>query len=367
MSLRVVAVLLASVLTACGDQTAAPTSLAIDPAPFRLPAGTSAPIRAIALYSDGSTADVTAETTWLVDPESALIDTSTDTVRALRAGTVIVTANFEELTAETSLIVTDAFLATIEISPASVTLAAGIEQPLTAMGVFSDGSVQDLTLRVSWTADGNAASISSQGVVHGIVNGTATIIASSGAIRSTAPVVVTAALMTGLEFENPTGIPLPVGRTRQLVLRAVFSDGSAMNVSDAGLWSVHPPALAFVDTDGVVHGRVVGSAMITATLGSFSSSHSLEVGPAAVNHVVVFPPTISIAKGETHGFGAIGVFSDGTQRDITNEVSWTTTNPAVATVLNDTGVAVGLAAGSAVIRAGIGNSQSEATLDVTEP
>ena len=76
-----------------------------------------------------------------------------------------------------------------------------------------------------------------------------------------------------------------------------------------------------------------------------SGSTTLRVTSATLSSIAVIP---SIPVGATQQFVAIGTNSDGSTQDITQAVSWTSTNTPVATI-NGSGQATAIAAGAAVL------------------
>src|SRR6185436_11596267 len=87
-------------------------------------------------------------------------------------------------------------LETIDVLPTNSTVPTGLEQSFTAIGIFSDGSTQDLTATVNWlSSDNSVATISnvtgSNGVATGVSPGTTQITAQSGPISGGAMLTVT--------------------------------------------------------------------------------------------------------------------------------------------------------------------------------
>lgn len=78
----------------------------------------------------------------------------------------------------------------------------------------------------------------------------------------------------------------------------------------------------------------------------------------------VTPASASFAKGGTRQFIAMGAYSDGTSKDETATVTWTSSAPAVATV-GTTGVATGVAAGSASLTATSGSKTATAAVTIS--
>jgi uncharacterized protein YjdB len=76
----------------------------------------------------------------------------------------------------------------------------------------------------------------------------------------------------------------------------------------------------------------------------------------------MFNPTVTV--GAIQQFTATGTYSDGTSRDITAQISWSSSNPAVATV-TASGLAATVALGSADITATYGSISGKTNLWVT--
>ena len=70
--------------------------------------------------------------------------------------------------------------------------------------------------------------------------------------------------------------------------------------------------------------------------------------------------------GATQQFTATGTYSDGSTQNLSNRVTWTSSNTAVATI-NTNGLATGVSAGTATISATLGSVSGNATLTVRAP
>ena len=71
-----------------------------------------------------------------------------------------------------------------------------------------------------------------------------------------------------------------------------------------------------------------------------------------LSSVTITPANSSVAVGATQQFTATGIFSDGTTKDISSSVTWTSGTTSVATI-STSGFATGVATGTAVITATI--------------
>lgn len=75
---------------------------------------------------------------------------------------------------------------------------------------------------------------------------------------------------------------------------------------------------------------------------------------AAVRSISVNPASPVVIRGSTDQMTAVGVIPDGTSTDITDIVTWSSSNTSVATVSNDgysVGVVVGISPGTVTISA----------------
>ena len=136
------------------------TSLTVDPSFADLIVGGSQSFTATALYSDGTSADVSASTSW------TLTDTSIgsfvgSTFTATGAGSAGVTATFAGFTGFAKISVTGGkVLSSVEIAPFAPTVGIGVSVDLVATAIYTDGSKSDVTGTAVWTVTGFASSIS---------------------------------------------------------------------------------------------------------------------------------------------------------------------------------------------------------------
>ena len=82
--------------------------------------------------------------------------------------------------------------------------------------------------------------------------------------------------------------------------------------------------------------------------------------------IAVTPTNPSIAVGKQQQFTATGTFSDGSKKDLTSSVTWTSSAPSVATI-GSGGLATGVAAGSTIIQATLATINGSTGLTVTAP
>ena len=165
---------------------------------------------------------------------------------------------------------------------------------------------------------------------------------------------------------NPT---LQVGATQQFTATGTYSDGTTQILTSQVTWASTSPAIAtIIANSGLATGFGVGTSTLSATLGGIvSTPQTLQVIPALAS-IAVTPTNPTLQQvGATLQFTATGTYSDGTTQDLTSQVTWASTSPALATVIANSGlVTAGVGIGTSTISATLGGVVSTPqTLQVT--
>jgi trimeric autotransporter adhesin len=330
-----------------------------------LGSGASEQLTAQGTYSDGTTQTLTTQVTWQSsDPTVATVG-SGGLLTSLKAGTVTVTATMNSISGNANVTVTAATtLTAINVGVPNPSLTSGGTEQLTATGVYFDNTTQTVTTQVAWqSSDPTIAAVSSTGMLTALKAGTVTITASLNSIAGSAGVVVNAPALSSITV-TPAAFSIASGQSKQLSALGTYSDGTTQDVTSQATWSSSTAAATVDSTTGLVTGASAGPSTITATIGSKSGSALATISSALLQTVAVTPTTASIATGQTQAFVANGMFSDGSQTDITNSVTWTSNATNFATI-DQTGLATGLSAGVATVQASSGTPFGTAALTVT--
>ncbi|MBV9607970.1 MAG: choice-of-anchor D domain-containing protein, partial [Acidobacteria bacterium] len=113
-------------------------------------------------------------------------------------------------------------------------------------------------------------------------------------------------------------------------------------------------------------GLIPGTLTITDNASGSPHVVSLSGVGKVLTSILVVPNNPVIALGFTEGFNAIGTYSDHSAQSISNQVTWDSSNKAVATV-NSAGFATSLLQGSTSITATLGPLVGSSTLTVGPP
>jgi uncharacterized protein YjdB len=234
----------------------------------------------------------------------AAIGTSSGIVTGVSAGTVAATYTLGTGCALSAIV-------TVNPSPAGISGASNICLGLTA-------TLSDVTPGGTWGSSfAFVASVGSTGIVTGNSTGTATI---------------TYQLPTGCIASATVAVyPLPAPVFGPMTVCA----GSTISLSDAGggTWSSGTPSIASVAAGaGVVTGNTAGNALITYTLPTGCTTSAI---------VTVYPLPAVIS-----GFADVCTGLTIILTDATSGGSWSSSNPAIATIGSGTGLVTGVSAGT---------------------
>jgi trimeric autotransporter adhesin len=341
-------------------------SIAVSPPNSSLSQSQTQQFTATGTYSDGSTKNITTSVTWASSGTAvATIGVNTGLATGIASGTSQITATLGSVvsTARTLTVINSVTLQSIAVSPSNPSISQSQTQQFTATGTYSDGSTKNITSSVTWVSSSTAvAAIGvNTGLATGIASGTSPITATLGNVTSPADTLtVTKSLTLQSIAVSPSNPSMNQSQTMQFTATGTYSDGSTKNITSTVTWTSSNTSVATIGVNsGLATGISAGTSLITATLGSVvSASDTCTVKVVALQSIAVSPSSPSISQSQTQQFTATGTYSDGSSKDITASVSWTSSNTGVATIGVNSGLATGVSAGTSQITATLGNVAS---------
>lgn len=144
-------------------------------------------------YSDATTQDVTAASTFTsATPASATVN-SGGLVTGAAVGTSVVTATSEGKSATTTVTVPAVTLVSVKVTPATSTVLIGGLQQFVATATYSDDTTAVVTGNAVWSSTSpSIGAVATTGVATGIAAGATTITATAGGKSGSAALNVTA-------------------------------------------------------------------------------------------------------------------------------------------------------------------------------
>lgn len=183
---------------------------------------------------------------------------------------------------------------------------------------------------------------------------------------------------------------IEIGGSLSFIAVAEYADGDVQDVTGEATWTVDPASLGDL-VSGLFTGRVAGAGAIVASIGEVASAPTevrvvaeptlialviyapdggiglpipVADGPpdAAASDVLPCPGCggfqLTVLRGDIIPLAANGEYDTGAFRDLTDQVAWQSTNPAVATVASG-GALTAVAAGESAVTASLGGIASE--------
>ncbi len=255
----------------------------------------------------------------------------------------------------------------ISISPASHTLAS-IGATVQLSATVKDQNNNTMTGQtVTWTSANTAvATVSGNGLVTAVSNGTSQITARSGNASGTANITVAEPVPTRITIAPASHTLEAIGATVQLSATVRDQRNNAMS-GQTITWSSGDEAVATVSGAGLVTAVSNGMAEITAKSGSLSSGADITVEqvPAAIVIAVELDSTTLTDIDQTLQLTAtVSDANDATIEDAM--VSWSSSDESVASVDAD-GLVTPVSSGTADITAMAGEASESVTVTVMLP
>ena len=348
-------------------EAVAMTGITVSPATATIVAGLAKQLKATANYNDGSTVDVTTQVAWSSSNTAVATIGSGGRLRAIAPGTATITAAKNGFSGTMSVTVTAPVLLSITVTPNAPWIVTGSTQAFTATGKYNNGSLQDVTGMATWASGTTAVATMSGNVATAVATGSSKITATIGSVTSSTTLTVTATPLVSIAV-TPASVSVPVGYNVQLVATGTFGDGSKTRITGSAVWSSSSTSVATVSNTtgkrGLATSVSAGTATITATLNGITGTATFTGTTATLASITVTPSAPTVAVGATQPLTATAHFSDASQLDVTLQVTWSSSDTAVATV-GTAGRVKGVAAGTATISAT--RSGIVGTSDVTVP
>lgn len=286
---------------------------------------------------------------WTSNNESVATVSSSGLVTALSPGGAIISATSEGRSTPASITVSAVPVASIQLTPRTLTMVDGQAGQLQARPLDASGKPVAGRVVLWFTNNATVATVNANGRVVGQSPGSAVITATSEGKSATTNITVKPPAPNAVVITPGQAV---VQEAATVQLSASVLDGQGQVIPGATVsYSSSDPAIATVSSSGMVSGVKPGRATITATSGGKTGTADVTVTPTPVSRVAVTPAQPAVVVGRSLTLSAQGVSATG-QPLTGRTVSWSSSAPNVADV-NGSGVVTGITAGNAVIFAGI--------------
>jgi uncharacterized protein YjdB len=332
----------------------------------------------------GGVQNVTNQVQWLSSNAQVATITSGGLVTAVGAGTTTILAQFGGLNASATVTVTvttsgtGSPTLTVIPSVAAETFAGETTQFIASGNLTGVGASQNLTNLVTWvSSNAQVATITPAGLATAVGAGTTTITAVSGGLNTSATMTVTVpASGSGSGTPTLTVVPSSVaetfaGETTQFTATGNLTGiGAVQNLTSQVTWVSSNVQVATVNAAGLATAVGSGTTTILAESGGLIASATLGVtiSSSGSPFLSVIPNTVAETfAGETTQLTATGNLTGvGGPQNLTNQVTWISSNVQVATV-SATGLVTALGGGTTTVIAESGGLNASSNVTVTPP
>lgn len=292
-----------------------------------------------AIFPNGDVEDHVADKAVWTTSNEAVADALNGEITAYGPGTATITATYGTKSVSIRVEVDAAKKLTTEKS--HLFMRVNQSESIVLKAIYADGSSQDVTTKAEWSSNNEHVAFVKDGKITAASAGEAIITAKYGdrSINITLDIEVPRSLEV-----NKDTLSLHVGDSENLDLQARFANGDIATITDKAEWTSSNDEII-----GVLKGKVTayksGRATLTAKYGGKSATVQVDVDiPVVIN---ANPHSVALQVGETESVTVIATYPDGTEKEITNEVEWTSNAPEIAEVRK--GLISGISTGAATV------------------
>jgi uncharacterized protein YjdB len=307
---------------------------------------------------------------WLSNNTSVATVSEAGLVTAVFFGTATITGTSGAASGESHVTVSLVPVRRVTVTPDALAFTVGDPGTQVVVALLdSIGQALGLTGRpVSWTTSKpSVATVSSTGFVTPIGPGQAVITATqTGSGLSATTTVTVSPVSVASVVVTPSLDTLIVGQAVQLAAAAKDASGNTL-AGRTIVWDGSDDNIALVSSTGRVVAQALGTMTVTATSELKTGTATIVVVAVPVASVTISPTTQSVIVGSTTpAFTAVAKDASGNVLS-GRAITFASGNTAVATIDANTGVATGVAPGTASITASSeGVTSTGATLTVTD-
>ncbi len=332
----------------------------------KIASGQDLALTAIGLFNDNTNQNITSQVTWQSSNTQVIFVSNhpgnIGIIKGLQAGETSITATMSGLTGELVMQVSNAVLKRIDISSPQQDIPTDNQTQLRAVGYYSDETSQDLTQHVTWKSSTPTViqidnSLKNSGLARSFNSGQSRIDATYQGITTSIQLNVTSASLAKIEITS-ANTQIPLGSFIQFFATGIYSNGSTKNITrDVAWYSFNSDILQIQNTDnstGLAKSKTAGDTIISAALGDITDSISVKVNKAILNGIDIKSLTTTIGKSTNLILTAFANYSDGSVLDISNHASWTSSNQAVLSFLenqNENGKLIAKSRGTSTVSA----------------
>ena len=305
-------------------------------------------LNVIGYYDDGSKLDISSQTTWSHQASDNALLITGNSLRPLLPGDYQLTAVAGNITRIIFITVQAASQQTIEVTSFEDDILQEDIYALRTYGIYDNGDVRDISNSVSWDSSDNkileVSNVSQHaGEILGLVSGDARVIVSSGlSFVDATDITIRDEKLTSIDIVAPTQ-SIALGTSPRLQALGNYADGITRDITHLVSWSrlsvlnVDPVILLVKNSPanaGKIETLLTGDVEVQAKYRDQSDSISLTVHSLELQSISINETVDEIYSSDKFTLTVTGTYDENTSQDISELVTWQSSNPALLEVSN---------------------------------
>lgn len=233
---------------------------------------------------------------------------------------------------------------TLAIEPADASCFVGGSVQFDARATGDSGTMV-VTSLASWSIERTSYGTVDAGLVHCLGVGLTTLHASYLGTMADAVINILPGIPSRLVL-TPPSLDLESGDSQRLNVTVILTNDAGVAPTTVVTWSTSDAGIATVDMTGLVHAHHRGNARITVSTAGLTTDAPVTVRSLPIVSLAVSPPNPLIAVDFPAQLTAMAQLVDGGALDVTNRVTWTSSDPVIVDFLATPGLATFVSAGN---------------------
>ncbi|MCB9061105.1 MAG: Ig-like domain-containing protein [Halobacteriovoraceae bacterium] len=311
-----------------------PTHLEISPFMMNANISEEVDFKVMAIFKDGRSEDYTAQSNLSIS-DSTLGTLSGKHLAFIQGGDLIVSAQYKNITQTLPIKINSSQVSSLSIQTSSSSLPVGFDMDVKVIAEYEDGTQQDITALVEINVSDNSLATLENSKLTSLGEGTITLSASFNTQSSQKDLQMTNESLQNLSI-SPSSAFLGKDLSKKFTAFATFDGGSVIDISQKVNWSVEDSTLATIDNLGNVQNINNDTSFVKkevyAIYSGFNAISSIMISNSMLTQIVVTPNSGTLAVGDQLQMKAYGVFEDGGTYEMTDNVSWSSLQPAIGLI-----------------------------------
>lgn len=250
----------------------------------------------------------------------------------------------------------------------------GLTQQFVAKGIFSDSTVESITISSSWSSSQPSIAtigdtVGSKGLESSVAVGVTTITATLNGISGSTTLTVIPAIIKSIVI-SPSPAYVATNSSTALTATAIYSNGSQAIIPSNLTWSSSSSTNATISNNGIASGIAPGISYINASYQSVTSNNALlyvtpqynrlyisNVSSTTVNYATVTPQTGAVSAFASSGATTLtGPAGMGFYQNGSNYYVYVVNNLGSSVTLCNVSISTGLFSGCSLVLNALGST-----------